>query len=64
MSFLFSLAHNASTEYDLNGVNLKIANAENDLGVWTDNKLVFDKHIIAKIKTANGIIVLTKKMPT
>ena len=30
------------------------------MGVWIDNKLDSDKHILTKVKTANGIIALTK----
>ena len=50
------------TDYVLNGVNLIITNAENDLSVWIDKKLDFDKHIITKVKTGAGIIDLSKKI--
>ena len=42
-----------TTKYALNSVNLKIANAEKDLGVWIDNELNFEKRIINKVIATN-----------
>lgn len=50
-----------ATEYTLNDVILNVSNSEKDLGVWIDNRLDFDRHIVTKVQKANGIIALVRK---
>ena len=50
-----------ATEYTLNDVILNVSNSEKGLGVWIDNRLDFDRHIVTNVQKANGIIALVRK---
>ena len=47
--------------YKINGENIKEVQLEKDLGIWLDNKLTFETHIIKKANKANGMTAVIKK---
>ena len=48
--------------YELYDKQFKTVGEEKDLGVIIDSKLSFDSHIFAKVKKANSILAVFKKM--
>ncbi len=50
------LSERPSYEYHMDNIKLEHVRGENDLGIFTDNKLKFDTHIGTKVNKANYIL--------